>query len=536
MAIGDYDMAMAVFGEMSLYPYRGPLPHSSRFWEDVGLVAELAGAEDAPVYYAIGYITKKYDRYYPAGASSLGPLVLDVPSGRMPCYTSFGQRFHVAGSPLTYIAVQMNQMTLGIFTDQKMQAGGRALRALEIAERRNIRPLVCRALRGRINYYGDDFAGARTELKAAREGFRAQGEVDAGTSLLLGMLELQEERYQPAARYMEEAVAKDPASAVGWRSLGVVYVNLGLRDKALVAMDKSLEIQPWSVSGLYNRGLFHFQNHQYVAAATDLDRALQLDPENREIQRLLGMAGQSHVALGGDPADLPQGGRRDVAAGPGEVVFTDITVDPDSLLASLEAEIDGFFAVPDSLAPEIEGNDDALANLEARYVREGDPQTRKMLALAYIDRREFLKTQELLAPGWGVDLEPDEEIMLLYVDRMLGEQERARLLSEQLVAGQASTENPYVWALTALTIRDDPRAYDDSVVNLKFLMRSYSDVSEYSTSVLRRYSYWMMHGFSSVRASYITPDGDRTPMEDPWVQTVERAISNSKDNPEPIIK
>jgi len=350
------------------------------------------------------------------------------------------------------------------------------------------------------------------------------------------MLELQEERYQPAARYMEEAVAKDPSSAVGWRSLGVVYANLGLRDKALVAMDKSLEIQPWSVSGLYNRGLFHFQNQEYVAAATDLDRALKLDPENREIQRLLVMAGQSYVALGGDPADLPQGGGLADSTVPAELVLTDIIVDQDSLLASLEAEIDGFFAVPDSLAPEIQGNDDALANLEARYVREGDPQTRKMLALAYIDRKEFLKTQELLAPGWGVDLEPDEEIMLLYVDRMLGEQERAGLLAEQLVSGQASTENPYVWALTALTIRDDPRAYDFSLVNASFMKRNYSDASEYSTSVLRRYSYWMKYGFSSTRASYITPDGDRLPMESPWFQQVERAASTSKRNQEPSTK
>jgi hypothetical protein len=242
------------------------------------------------------------------------------------------------------------------------------------------------------------------------------------------------------------------------------------------------------------------------------------------------------VALGGDPGDLPGGGKQIESAASAEMVLTSLTVEPDSLLASLEAEIEGFFAVPDSLAPEIEGHEDALANLEARYEREKDPQIRKMLALAYIDRQEFLNTQELLAPGWGVDLGPDEEIMLLYVDRMLGEQARARLLAEQLVTGQASTENPYVWALTALTIRDDPRAYDDSLVNAKFLMRNYSNTSEYSTSVLRRFSYWMRHGFSSVRASYITPDGDRMPLEDPWVQTVERALNPSKGRPEPIIK
>ncbi len=530
MAIGDYKMAMNIFGDMSLYPYRGVLVHSDRFWEDVGLVAELTGAEDAPVYYAIGYITRKYDRYYPAGAFNMGPMVLDVPNGRMPCYTSFGTRFQVAGSPLSYIALQMNQMSLGIFEGQKMQAAGRALRALEIAERRNIRPDVCRALRGRIYFSGDDFKGAFIELKAAREGFRTRGEVDSGTSLLLGMLELQNSRYQPAARYLEEVVEKDPASAVGWRSLGVVYASLGLPDRALAAMDTALDLQPYSVSGLYNRGLFHYQSRDYVAATEDLDLALRMDPDNREVQRLLQMAGQGHVTQGGDPADLPGVARDYEYVVKGGETVAGVEVDPDLLLAQLETDIENFFTAPDSLAPEIRGDDSGVADLEVRYRRDGDFQTRKMLALAYIDRKEFPKAQALLAPGWGVDLEPDEEIMLLYVDRMLGERERAQLLAQQLVAGEVGTDNPYIWALTALTMRDDPRAVDFSLVNYKFLMRNYSDSSIYSTGVLREYSYWMRHGFSNVRASYITPE-DRMPMEDPWIRSVGKSLSTGGKSP-----
>ena len=524
MAIGDYDMARDILGDMTLYPYRGDLPHSSRFWEDVGLVAELAGDQEAPVYYAIGYISRKYDRYYPVGAHNMGPLVLEVPNGRMPCYTSFGNRFYVAGSHFSYIAIQMNQMALGIFEGQKIQAAARALRSLEIVERRNIRPDVCRAMRGRIYYSGDDFKGAFVELKAAREGFRTRGEVDAGTSLLLGMLELQNGRHQPSAKYLEEAVEKDPASAFGWRSLGVVYASLGLPDRALAAMNTALDLQPYSVSGLYNRGLFHYQGQDYLAATADLDQALRIDPDNREVERLLQMAGQGHVMKGGDPADLPGVARDYEYAVQGGETVAGFEVDPDLLLAQLEAEIEGFFAVPDSLAPVIQGDDSVIADLEARYYREGDLQTRKMLALAYIDRKEFTKAQALLAQGWGVDLEPDEEIMLLYVDRMLGEQERAHLLAQQLISGEKGTDNPYIWALTALTMRDDPRAVDFSLVNYKFLMRDYSDASVYSTGVLREYSYWMANGFSNVRGSYITPE-DRMPMENPWFRSAESSLN-----------
>ena len=535
MAIGDYTAARDILGDMTLFPYRADLPYSSRFWEDVGLVAELAGDQDAPVYYAIGYITRKYDRYYPVGASNMGPMVLDVPNGRMPCYTSYGDRFYVAGSYFSYIAKQMNRMAMGIFEGQKIQAAGHALRMLEIVERRNIRPDVCRAMRGRIYYSGDDFKGAFTELKAAREGFRTRGKVDTGTSLLLGMLELQNGRYQPAARYLEEAVKEDPTSAFGWRSLGVVYASLGLPDRALVAMDTALDLQPQSVSGLYNRGLFHYQGQDYMAATADLDQALRIDPDNREVERLLQMAGQGHVMKGGDPDDLV-GVARDYeyAIQDGESVVG-VEVDPDMLLAQLEAEIEGFFAVPDSLAPVIQGDDSVIADLEASYRLDGDLQTRKMLALAYIDRKEFPKAQALLAQGWGVDLEPDEEIMLLYVDRMLGELERAHLLAQQLISGEKGTDNPYIWALTALTMRDDPRAVDFSLVNYKFLMRDYSDASVYSTGVLREYSYWMANGFSNVRGSYITPE-DRMPLENPWFRSVERSMNSSKGQSGPAIR
>ncbi len=535
LAIGDYEMARDILGDMTLFPYRGDLPYSSRFWEDAGLVGELVGDRDAPVYYAIGYISKKYDRYYPVGASNMGPLVLNVPNGRMPCYTSFGDRFYVAGSYFSYIAKQMNRMSLGIFENQKIQAAGHALRMLEIVERRNIRPDVCRALRGRIYYSGEDYKSAFVELKAAREAFRTRGEVDSGTSLMLGMIELQNGRYQPSAKYLEEAVQKDPASAVGWRSLGVVYASLGLPDRALVAMDSALELQPHSVSGLYNRGLYHYQSQDYLAASADLNQALRIDPENREVQRLLQMAGQGHVAMGGDPADLPGVARDYEYAMKGDQTVVGVEVDPDLLLVQLEAEIEGFFAVPDSLALVIQEDDSVIADLEVRYRLDGDLQTRKMLALAYIDRKEFPKAQGLLAPGWGVDLEPDEEIMLLYVDRMLGEQERARLLAQQLISGEKGTDNPYIWALTALTMRDDPRAVDNSRVNAKFLKRSLLTANVYSTSFLARSSYYMLHGFANVRASYITPE-NRLPMEDPWFRSVGRSLYTGKGQAGPNIR
>ena len=157
-----------------------------------------------------------------------------------------------------------------------------------------------------------------------------------------------------------------------------------------------------------------------------------------------------------------------------------------------------------------------------------------MLALAYIDSKEMAKAQALLAPGWGVDLEPDEEVMLLYADRMLGEQERARMLADQLVTGEASTDNPYIWAMTALTIRGDPRAPDFSYVNMKFFSKMGGYANSYSNGFLNLLTTRMYFGFSNIRSSFITPDGDRLPMEYPWFETVNRGVGTSlsgKDSP-----
>ena len=147
------------------------------------------------------------------------------------------------------------------------------------------------------------------------------------------------------------------------------------------------------------------------------------------------------------------------------------------------------------------------------------PRVRRAICMA-IDRKELVKAQVLLAPGWGADLEPEEEIMLLYTDRMLGEQERARILAQQLVVGEAGTGNPYIWALTALTMRDDPRAMDSSLVNYRFHNKTYGPASYQFSGYLTMVTTYMLHGFSNIRASFITPDGDRLPMENIWFRTV----------------
>ena len=500
LAQGDYEMARHVLGEMSSLPYRRHLPHQRRFWQDVGLAAELAGADDAGLYYALSIIGGRYLGYYPWTGGNLRPLVLDYPRPNVPYYTSFGGRFLVAGSPLGYAASQMNLMSAMAFEEARGKAAWRAREALNIAERRHIMPDVARAMRGRIQFSVDNREEARRDLVAARLGFQRQGLVDAGTSLLLGLLEMTEDRYQEALPYLEESVQADNSSAVAWRSLGVCQARVGHRRRAAVAMNRALELEPNSVSGLYNRGLYHLQGQEFELALTDLDRAVRLDPENREVQRLLMMAAAGMRAQGQEPravSELPTG---DLATGG---LAAGGQPSSEEILARLEQDIQEFFAVPDSVAGIIGPGDQAIQGLERQWRETGDTLVRKILALAYMDRKMLTDVQDLLGPGWGEDLSSEEELMLLYADRSLGEEKRSRQLARMVLTGEASLENPYLWFMLP---REERKHWSQTMLAKNHFFEGY-EASVYGLPDMARFSRWMRNGYQEIRQIQIDPDG-----------------------------
>ena len=186
MAAGDYDLARHVIGELNSYPYRRYLPHQERFWDDVGLVAELDGDEHAGTYYALGMIAHPHRFYFPWLGSNLEPLVQGFPAPETPYFTSFGDRFQVGGSPLAFAASQMNRMTYSLHDRQRELAAGRAKLALDIAERRNIRPDIVRAMRGRLYFAADELTLARQDLEAAHAAFVAGGPGRSRNQLVAG--------------------------------------------------------------------------------------------------------------------------------------------------------------------------------------------------------------------------------------------------------------------------------------------------------------------------------------------------------------
>ena len=454
LAAGEIDLAVHVLGPLENEPYRAELPHLARFWNDVGLVKELVGDDKAGMYYSLGFVAREYAGFYPAIPSSLHPMVLDVPDPSLPFLTSFGRQFLVGGSLLSYAASQMDLFSLGTVPQHKEAVARRALEALDIAERRNIRPEICQAMRGRIHYQKEDFHLAAPQLMAAREVFREQGVIDAGTSQLLGMIELREKRYEAAIPFFQEAVAANPRAALGWRHLGVALSKTGQLGLAEEAMDRSLQLEPNSVAGHYNRGLFCCHLGRFAEALEALEVARALDPTNAQIQQLVQVvtlkirhqeketSAQACAVTGERPADDP------AAAG-------SFDGNIDDLLARLMEDLDGFFGLPEGSGDPAQEAESEREELLVRYREDPDPQSRRLLALTCLELGRLEETREILAPHWGEDLDPDEAVMLLYADQKQGDPERARMLGRSLLEGRTGTENPYLWALAVQAAGQD---------------------------------------------------------------------------------
>ncbi|MBK7046644.1 MAG: tetratricopeptide repeat protein [bacterium] len=285
LADGDFAGARWALGDIDDRRFHN-LPLADVYWQDAGLVCELAGDRDAGRCYERAHSRAPLWFARPTKGTTAAPIVLGFPAAGVPFFTT-GDGAFAGGSPFGFLARQMALAVEEVDPAAREKARLRALECCEMLVRRNLRPDIVRALRARLYLAAGCAAQAGPDLQYAHDAFAVQGVIDPGTSLLLGQLELAARRPERARELFGEAVGAAPESALNWRALGVALSEAGQYAEARSAMEKALALEPDSMEGWYNLGVLDWKQGDGIASLAHLEKAWSLDPGNERVQYML---------------------------------------------------------------------------------------------------------------------------------------------------------------------------------------------------------------------------------------------------------
>ncbi|MBW8709271.1 MAG: tetratricopeptide repeat protein [Alphaproteobacteria bacterium] len=100
-----------------------------------------------------------------------------------------------------------------------------------------------------------------------------------GPRYYLGILRLQQDRFEDACRLLGDALSVYPNDLGCLMNYGMALRAAGRPEEALGAFDRALAIQPNMAEGLYNRGVALADLQRFELAVESYDRALVLQPE-----------------------------------------------------------------------------------------------------------------------------------------------------------------------------------------------------------------------------------------------------------------
>jgi Flp pilus assembly protein TadD len=105
----------------------------------------------------------------------------------------------------------------------------------------------------------------------------------ADQAVLRGNALLSQNKPAEAIAQFEQAVAQQPAHALAWVNLGVVYYSLGRTNEARRALLHGYQLDPFNFLAARNLGLMCEMQGQLQAARDFYLQASRLDPKNSEI-------------------------------------------------------------------------------------------------------------------------------------------------------------------------------------------------------------------------------------------------------------
>jgi protein O-GlcNAc transferase len=97
-----------------------------------------------------------------------------------------------------------------------------------------------------------------------------------------------ERKYEEIRKLAGTMVEKYPEHGLGWKSLGAALLRLNVRNDAIVAMQKAIELAPVDAEAHFNLGIALHERGQLPEAETCYRRALKIDPTNADISVNLG--------------------------------------------------------------------------------------------------------------------------------------------------------------------------------------------------------------------------------------------------------
>jgi predicted O-linked N-acetylglucosamine transferase (SPINDLY family) len=121
--------------------------------------------------------------------------------------------------------------------------------------------------------------GQLAQAEALYREILVQSPADFDALHLIGVVQLQQGRYEAAAASIRNAIARNPNHPEAYSNLGTVLRKLGKFDESLSCYDRALSLRPTYAEALINRGNTLHDMNRYEEALASYDRALSLKPD-----------------------------------------------------------------------------------------------------------------------------------------------------------------------------------------------------------------------------------------------------------------
>ncbi len=129
-------------------------------------------------------------------------------------------------------------------------------------------------LRGAARQNQEEYQLAATDYQRSLEFFPE----DRITLVNMGIVNVEMEQYEVAEKFFEVLLRRFPDYTPGYLTRAQMYLEQGDTIQAMVDLNKSIEIDPYTAQSFSARGLLYFQQKEYNKALADLDEAIRLDP------------------------------------------------------------------------------------------------------------------------------------------------------------------------------------------------------------------------------------------------------------------